>query len=222
MVLTAPASPRTSPRVKRPRRLRIALALTLAVLLTAEVGVRLVEDRLLPPPDWYTPEYGIKQEQMDDLEDGGGSSIVFIGSSVIDTTLDPAGLTAPGDRPAYNAGLIGANLEMVDRWSELVVEPALRPDVVVLGVSSRDVNRNGAALETQTPGFYRLPAMRRLLGRESIPEQIERRAGELSRLVRYRTVLRRPLESIGRYDGPDRNLPMNDDRGMERHLRSNT
>jgi len=217
MVMTAPTI--TDRPTARPRRLRIALVSALLVLLAGEGTVRLLEEQLLPPPDWYTPEYNIKQDQMADLEERGGASVVFIGSSVIDVALDPAGLTDPGDRPAYNAGLIGANPEMVDRWSELVVEPALRPDVVVIGLSSRDVNRNGVALESQTAGFYRLPAMRRLLGRESIPEQIERRAGELSRLVRYRTVLRRPLETIGDYDAPDRNRPMNDERGMELHLR---
>jgi hypothetical protein len=220
MVMTASSD--TAPTTPAPRRLRVVIGVVVCVLVLAELGVRLVEHRLLPPHDWYTQEYGIKEEQMDALADAGGSSIVFIGSSVIDTTLDPSGLTAPGERPAYNAGLIGANLEMVDRWSELVVEPALRPDIVIIGISSRDVNANGAALETQTPGFYRLPAMRRLLGRESIAEQIERRAGELSRLVRYRTVLRRPLESIGGYDGPDRNVPLNDARGMELHLREST
>src|SRR3546814_581408 len=101
---------------RRPRRRlgRVLLA-ALAVLVVAEVGVRLVEDRLPPPPDWYTPEYGVKERQLRDLAAEGGASVALLGSSVIDVAVDPAGLDGPvtADRPAYNAGLIGANLEMV-------------------------------------------------------------------------------------------------------------
>src|SRR3546814_4755483 len=70
---------------------------------------------------------------------------------------------------------------MVDVWSEHVVEPALAPDVAVIAISSRDVNANGAGLESQTPGFYALPAVERLLDTESLLERIERRAGDVSR-----------------------------------------
>jgi hypothetical protein len=203
------------------RGLRRVVAVALGVLLLAEIGVRVVEDRLPPPPDWYTTEYGIKEEQVAHLaERYGGASVVFLGSSVIDVSIDPHDVSAPvGDgRPAYNAGLIGANLEMVDVWSEHVIEPALHPDVVVISVSSRDVNANGTGLESQTAGFYRLPAVRHLLGRESTVERVERWAGEVSHLVRYRTVLRRPLEALAGYDAPDRNIAMNDELGQELHL----
>src|SRR3546814_10167999 len=59
---------------RRPRRRlgRVLLA-ALAVLVVAEVGVRLVEDRLPPPPDWYTPEYGVKERQLRDLAAEGRS-----------------------------------------------------------------------------------------------------------------------------------------------------
>src|SRR3546814_14801457 len=107
---------------------------------------------------------------------------------------------------------------MVDVWSEHVVEPALAPDVAVIAISSRDVNANGAGLESQTPGFYALPAVERLLDTESLLERIERRAGDVSRLVRYRTVLRRPLEALFDYDPPDRNLAQNTNPGPAPHL----
>lgn len=218
--LTEPEPVADAASHRPPHRLRHVLLLALTVLLVAEVGVRLVEDRLPPPPDWYTPEYGVKEGQIDRLAGRGGASVVLLGSSVIDVAVDPVGLDGPltSARPAYNAGLIGANLEMVDVWSEHVVEPALAPDVVVIGVSSRDVNANGAGLESQTPGFYALPAVERLLGTESTLERVERRAGDLSRLVRYRTVLRRPLEALFGYDAPDRNLAQNTDLGLELHL----
>jgi hypothetical protein len=202
-------------------RIGRVLGLALVVLLVAELGIRLVEDRLPPPVEWYTPEYGIKEEQMADLGDrSDGASVVFIGSSVIDVSVDPSKVASPpeDERPAYNAGLIGANLEMVDLWSEHVVEPALRPSVVVIGVSSRDVNRNGAGLESQTAGFYKLPAVRRLLGTESAIQKVESRLSDVSRLFKYRTVLRRPLEALFEYDSPDRNLAMNTDLGQELHL----
>lgn len=224
--LTAPADqpPADGPPPEEHRhlgRLGRVLGLAVVVLLLAELGIRLVEDRLPPPVEWYTPEYGIKEEQMAGLaERHDGASVVFIGSSVIDVSVDPSQVASPPEdgRPAYNAGLIGANLEMVDVWSEHVVEPALHPSVVVIGVSSRDVNRNGAGLESQTPGFYKLPAVRRLLGTESAIQKVETEVSDLSRLFRYRTVLRRPLEALFEYDSPDRNLALNTDLGQELHL----
>jgi hypothetical protein len=216
-----PSTPDAGAARQHRHRFGRVLAVAAAVLLLTELGVRVIEDRLPPPPDWYTPEYGVKDEQMAALAArNGGASVVFIGSSVIDVAIDPSALDNPATdgRPAYNAGLIGANLEMVDVWSEHVVEPALQPDVVIIGVSSRDVNRNGAGLETQTPGFYKLPAVRRLLGTESLLEKVERRAGDVSRIVRYRTVLRRPLEAVFGYDSPDRNLAKNTELGQELHL----
>src|SRR3546814_12307906 len=143
------------------RRLGRVLLAALAVLVVAEVGVRLVEDRLPPPPDWYSPEYGVKERQLRDLAAEGGASVALLGSSVIDVAVDPAGLDGPvtADRPAYNAGLIGANLEMVDVWSEHVVEPALAPDVAVIAISSRDVNATGPGPASPTPGFAPLPAV---------------------------------------------------------------
>jgi hypothetical protein len=220
--LPADVAADTAPVEDRHRTgLRRVLVIALAVILLAELGVRLVEDRLPPTPDWFTPEYGLKQEQMAGLAARtDGASVVFIGSSVIDVSIDPTKIDAPvtADRPAYNAGLIGANLEMVDVWSGHVVEPALHPDVVVLAVSSRDVNRNGAGLESQTPNFYKLPAVRRLLGTESILERVERRVSDVSRLVKHRNELRRPLEAIFGYDSPDRNLVDNAPLGQELHL----
>ena len=214
--------PDASPQEHRHRsRLGRVLAVALALVLLVELGVRFVEDRLPPPLDWYTPEYGLKQDQMAGLAARtNGASVVFIGSSVIDVSIDPTQIDGPltSDRPAYNAGLIGANLEMVDVWSRYAVEPVLQPDVVVLAVSSRDVNRNGAGLESQTPGFYKLRAVRRLLGTESILERVERRLSDVSELVRHRTELRRPLEAIFGYDSPDRNVVQNADLGQELHL----
>jgi hypothetical protein len=107
---------------------------------------------------------------------------------------------------------------MVDVWSEHVVEPTLRPEVVILSVSSRDVNQNGAGLESATVGFERLPAVRRVLGTETALQKVERWAGDVSKLVRYRGVLRRPLEALFEYDSPDRNLAFNTEFGQELHL----
>src|SRR3546814_7370956 len=102
--------------------------------------------------------------------------------------------------------------------SGTAVEPAWAPDVAVIAISSRDVKANGACLESQTPGFYALPAVERLLDTESLLERIERRAGDVSRLVRYRTALRRPLEALFDYDAPDRNLAQNTAHGLALHL----
>lgn len=215
--MPVPASTPGSPA--SPKRLRRVVAAGLVVLLLAEAGVRLVEHRLPPSPGWFNAEYGTKRHQMDTLAaHSGGASIVVLGSSVVDTAIDPAALAGGRPRPAYNAGLIGANLEMVDLWSQLVVEPALRPDVAVVGVSSRDVNANGGGLESQTARFLRLGAVRQLLRTESTLQRIERRVGEISHLVRFRVELRRPLGALLDYRAPVHTQALPDGAGFDRQL----
>ena len=205
----------TPPRRHRVRRLVVTV---LCVLLLAELTVRALESQLPPAPVWDTDEYPMKIEQMDDLAELGGAGTVLLGSSVADVSVDPAGLTPHDGRPAYNAGLIGATPFIVDVWARNIVLPTLRPSTVVIAISSRDVNRNGVGLEPSDARFLRAPATRELLGTQSFVDEVEWQLSEWSALVRYRLLLRRPLEAVFGYDAPDRNMTELSPTGLETHL----
>jgi hypothetical protein len=201
----------------RPRLARLVVTV-LCVLLVGELTVRALESRLPPAPLWDTDEYPQKIEHMDELARGGGAGVLLLGSSVMDVSVDPSGLTALDGRPAYNAGLIGATPFIVDVWARNVVAPTLQPSTVVIGISSRDVNLNGVGLETSDPRFLNAPAVRDLLGTQSVVDEIEWQFLQRSALVRYRLLLRRPLEAILGYDAPDRNTTELTPGGLETHL----
>lgn len=163
---------------------RVLLGVLLLVLV-AEAAVRVAADRLPEPQRWSTPETQYKVDQMADLD---GVRTVAVGSSVVDVALDPDALGPD----AYNAALGAASIGMVDTFTREVVVPRLDPEVVVVGLSSRELNRNAPEQRRIEADFLDAPAVRHLLGTESTLDVAERVAGELSALVRYRSVLRDP------------------------------
>jgi hypothetical protein len=219
--ITSSGSAAPAPTRSLRRALAAALAATLAVLVAAEVAVRLVEDRLPPRSGWISDEYPQKIDQMDALAAGGGVDVVLLGSSVVDVSVDPAGLAgAAGRRGAYNAGLIGATPEIVEAWAHVV--STLRPDVAVVAVSSRDLNGNGAGMRSSTELFRRSAGGRRLLGTQSTADRIEWWLDDHVALLRHRQSLRRPLEALTSYDPPDRNSTRLTRLGFETHLAAST
>jgi hypothetical protein len=96
---------------------------------------------------------------------------------------------------------------MIDTWTRDLVLPRLHPDVVVIGLTPRELNPNdpkGAAL---TRAFFDAPAVKHLVGDESTLESAERHLESWSELFRYRTYLREPrylgaLVGIGHPPGP--------------------
>nr|MDQ3294752.1 hypothetical protein [Actinomycetota bacterium] len=214
---TAPTDPEARRGARRSRAVRLLLTVV-CVLLVAEGTVRALESRLPPAPLWDTDEYPQKIEQMDALAAAGGAGTVLLGSSVMDVSVDPAALAPVDGRPAYNAGLIGATPFIVDIWSRYLVELTLQPSVVVIAVSSRDVNINGIGLESSDGRFLDAPAVKDLLGDQTLFDEVEWALSQGSALVRNRLLLRRPLESIFGYDAPDRNATEISPGGMETHL----
>ncbi len=81
---------------------------------------------------------------------------------------------------------------MVSSWAQLVVIPRLRPDVVVLGVISRELSGNDPVTTEREQDFYAAPAVRHLLESENLLQRVERNIEDVSKLFEYRTVLRRP------------------------------
>ena len=196
-----------------PRAVTIAV-IALLVLLAAEGLMRVRASALPPPLKWATPDMDRKDFQMSDLEHQGGASVVFVGSSTIDSSIDPALLHDTLSRPAYNSGMRGGTVSMVSTWTERDVVPRLKPDTVVVGVASRELTANDPRQAGREKDFYDAPAVRYLVGNETFLQKTERQLESVSDLFKYRTWLRKPeyLKAVfGLGDAPSvTNSPVGD------------
>ena len=187
-----------APPPRRPIRGAGVVALVaLAVIVAAELLVRMTSPQLAEPLVWRDWEAQNKAERMTELGRDNGASIVVLGSSMANAAFDAERFThtvAP-DRPAFNAALDGSDVRTVELWGRQFALPELRPDVVVIGVSSRELNDNGTRQDEVYQEFADAPAGRRLAGGGSALDRAEWWAGRASFLVRYRTVLRRPASA---------------------------
>jgi hypothetical protein len=163
----------------------------LSLVVLAELGVRIRASSMPDPLRWSAPELQYKEQQIHRLQSRGGASIVFLGSSVVDVGVDPT-LVAPrrGGRPAYNAATGGGSIAMIDTWAERVAVPRLKPDVVVIGLVSRELNPNDPVQTRLERSFVASAAVRQLDGTETLAQRAERYADRLSALLKYRTLLR--------------------------------
>ena len=174
-------------RVRRPRRLVLVTAV--AVALLAEIAVRLAVGPLPEPQRWSSPEI---QYKVGLLEGHRPVSVAVVGSSVMDVSIDPSQL---GN--AFNAALGAASIGMIADFTRAVVVPDLDPRTVVVGVASREVNPNAPEPAIMEARFRDAPAVRQLLGTESLLDEVARRAADFSALVRYRAALRDPETWVG-------------------------
>jgi len=167
------------------------LAVAVLLIVAIDLFVRARSSALPDPPRWSAPEIDYKEKQVRRLQARGGSSTVFLGSSVIDVAADPSHLSpASAARPAYNAGFGAASVSMIDTWATKVALPRLRPDVVVVGLASRDVNANDPDQARFERDFADCRAVRQLSGRDSGLDRAEQRLEAESALFKYRTLLR--------------------------------
>ena len=200
------ADDRPTMRRPLPRAARIALV-ALLLLMGAEGALRMRASALPAPPEWPSPNLDRKIEQIDALSDRGGASVVFLGSSAVDSSLDPSALKlTKSNRPAYNASVRGGTIAMVSHWARTVVVPRLRPDVVVLGVASRELDENGAFMGAIERKYFDAPAVRHLDGTENVLQAVEHRLESASVLFRHRTTIRDPryvAALLGAGDAPE-------------------
>ena len=158
------------------------------VLLAAEAGARAVEDGLPPPRVWQSIEADVKVAQMEAL---GHADVVFVGSSVVAGGIDPEIVGDQLGRSVYNAGLSAGFAAVTQRWTETVVLPALRPDVLVVGTISFDLydHHSQAAFEA---ALVESPGGEAALGTEGPLDRLDRILGQRSALWEHRASLRRP------------------------------
>ena len=176
------------------------------MVVVAEVGVRVAAGPLPEPQVWSTPEIQYKVGLLDDHEP---VDVALVGSSVVDVSVDASEL----GRPAFNAALGAASIGMVADFTRAVVVPELDPEVVVIGVTSRELNENAREPKEIEARFRDAPAVREALGTESTFDRIVRWASDLSALVRYRAALRDPDVWFGNAT-PEWGSELTDDDGV--------
>jgi hypothetical protein len=173
-------------------RLLTILAATAVLLLAAEGVARALDDELPPLLRYHSYEADLKVDRMEELEDEGGAAIAFVGTSLV-YGIDPATLPPSVDgRPSgYNAALASGIPTLVHPWAIRSVLPRLRPDVLVLGLTSYEVSDDPAAVAF-TDAFLDSDGARDDGDDGSALDDVDRWLGERSALWEHRPALRDP------------------------------
>jgi hypothetical protein len=169
----------------------------LLVLVGAEAGVRTFADDLPRALEWGNIEAELKADRMTQLQRFGvRASVAFVGSSMMDVGVDPEkmDLGSKPDEVAFNAALFATDARTMAFYTEHVVVPRLRPRVVVIGVSSFDLNDGGDTQRISYENIVNSPEAKRVTGRRSTIEEIDAFATTHSAIMRHRTTLRSPAE----------------------------
>lgn len=174
----------------RHRHRLVVLAAAVAAVVLAEAAARVAARRLPPPADWELPAVEVLLGQMGNVPEGG---VAFVGASQAGTDFVPTEFLARSRafRSAFNAWLVGAGMRTVDRWTREFVVPELQPTVVVVGVTSRELNDN---LPEDTYRKYRVSrAVVAQTDGSPVLERLRLRAERWSALIRLRDRLRSPV-----------------------------
>lgn len=187
------------PEARRAWRIRTAIPLAILLILLAELAVRVAEPKLQDPLLWPGWEAQNKVKAMEALETKGGASVVFVGSSMVNAGFN-ATIATPElgfDRPAFNAALNGSDLRATSIWTRKVVAPRLRPDIVVVGFNSGELNDHWNEPDSLYSRLIESPYGKRAAERGVLAE-IDAWLIDRSALVRHRSVLRKPMDAFKR------------------------
>ncbi len=173
--------------------LRRPLVIMAVFLLVAELGARFVAGHLPPNTPWGFEPIDHKVAQMETL---AGAEVVFLGDSVTQAAFDPGTFLAASGRfaTAYNASIDGAGGRFLEPWALEVVVPELRPEVVVIGLTSRSFNDNSLGIRTLMARYEESFGRREMLGEVTVIDRIEHRLAEVSDIVGIRSLLRDPKQ----------------------------
>jgi hypothetical protein len=175
------------------RWLLFAAGAVVLVLGAAEILLRRAASRLRPLSEWRNWEMEFKVAAVNNLSAEGGASVVAVGSSTMNAAVDPEVLSQRTDRtrPAFNAALNGAGMRLLELWTLRIVLPRLRPDIVVIGLGSGEVNKGNAVGKRLLDALLTSPA-----GGEDTTEGT--RSGRLIRWVEERSFVVRYRRFLGR------------------------
>lgn len=194
---------RAAGETTRSRRGRFAqvAAVVVFVLLTAEVGVRLIENQLPPATFGDGEELAIKRDHLRALAASGSApDVLFVGASAVDAGVDPLRFDALSGSftSSYNAAGVAMPVEMVLPWIEQIVLDVVEPELVVVGILPFQLGDVG----TQVGGSQNVAGYRAAY-EESLKKlqpgalrSLDDSLSDASALVRYRHQLRDPAEVV--------------------------
>lgn len=161
----------------------------IVVLMLAEGGARVIEPTAgAPVMEWYDANAQVRVEMMSHRK----SDVVFVGTSMAWQAFVPEHFDAhaSGQLTSFNAGLVGAVPVVTAPWLLDVVVPALKPEVVVWGVSSLDLSSSYG----DKPADAWNSASQ---SRSDVLGRVDRLLGTHSALLRIRSDVRRPDDYWG-------------------------
>lgn len=184
----------------------IVLATFVCIFAMLEIGIRVMAPSLPEPNNFPHNNMEAKYSQMIDIAARGEDvAVAFVGSSPVDDGFDPEIFNRSSDGlTSFNASIPGGVSTKAWRWwTNEVILPVLKPEVVVIGVSSVDVNSGHPDRfwgPLTTSGGYRDVQSARDGG--SV-QRITRFLEQNVAVLRYRSVLRNPVQLIADF-GADR------------------
>lgn len=179
------------------------VAIALAVLLLAEVAVRLDRSHLTVPDFWPAPELEDKYQQSGELvATNQQPDVVLAGDSMMDAGGDPTTLSqqTAGLR-FYNAALSGQALPVIADWTSRIIMPRLDPKVVVVGLTSAELSPFALDPNTGVKAYRSSRVVREAAGTGNPVDRADAFLRDHSMLYRYRTSLRRPF--TGKLSAPN-------------------
>ena len=193
---TAPPSPAPSPPRGR-TRFRV-LSGIVVVLLVLEIAARLLEPRLPAAAQWSHAVPGGHLQNIERLAAAGGADVLVVGSSSVGSAIDPEQLTSQLDAPrgGYNLWMSGPSMQSIELLTSRFALPALSPRVLVVGVTSRELNDVGTSQREHLGVLRGSAAGRVLLTDESVLSDLERAVTDAFALVRTRQELRQPRRVV--------------------------
>ena len=162
------------------------------VLVLVEALSRFVSPSLpVDPGKWPRIEIAQKLDQMRTyVNDGAEVDVVFAGSSMVAGGVDPVEFNQVTGLKAYNAAFAGSTMKTTALWVRDVVEPLLKPEVIVIGVQTREFSDTGSKNIIMNDKFLASPGYKE--STSSIGSQLAGSLERLSYFLRYRRAFRTP------------------------------
>jgi len=163
-----------------------------SVLVLVEALSRFVSPSLpVDPGKWPRIEIAQKLDQMRTyVNDREEVDVVFAGSSMVAGGFDPLEFNTVTGLKAYNAAFAGSTMKSTALWVRDVVEPLMEPEVVVVGVQTRELSDTGSKNDIMNEKFVSSPGYKE--STSSVGSQLAGSLERISYFLRYRRAFRTP------------------------------
>ena len=178
--------------IKLKRQGYVTLFSFAGVLVLVEALSRFVSPSLpVDPGKWPRIEIAQKLDQMRTyVNDKEQVDVVFAGSSMMAGGFDPVEFNAETGLQAYNAAFAGSTMTTTALWVRDVVEPLMEPEVVVVGLQTRELSDTGSKNLIMNEKFESSPGYKE--STSSVGSQLAGSLERLSYFLRYRRAFRTP------------------------------